>query len=476
MTGEQDDLPLAFPLLQTLRPFLQGWQWPVYLVGGAVRDALLDQSSYDLDFVVPSDANRLAFAVADHLGVAAYTLDKERDMGRVVFPEGTMLDFARYRGEDLRADLQARDFTINAMALPALDPRLPNLIDPCQGRRDLHAGVIRLAYDEAIGDDPVRGLRAVRLSVQFDFPLTLETAQAVRVAAMEVRASSPERIRDELVKMLRGPGPHRALRQMADLALLEAVLPETAALRQVHDRSAFESALGVLSRLVQVEELLQAGADAAPPALKDVKAMLQPYQVALQKHLQRPVDGGLDGRTLLRFGALFQEVGKVYGPTEGADRVARRLDRLRLSNEAVNHVRTVVAARSEAQQLAEVDGVTRRAVYRYYQANGRAGVDIGLVALARHLAVYPGTGPDQSWRRLRVTLSSLYEHYFHKYEETVAPRPLLGGDELMAALELKPGPQIGRLLGAIKEAQAAGEVANREQALTLARRLLDAEM
>ncbi|MFO7537960.1 MAG: hypothetical protein R6X32_07860 [Chloroflexota bacterium] len=103
---------LALPeLLGELRPFLSQHPHAVYLVGGAVRDAVRGEASHDLDFVVAAAALRLTFKVADQLGVPAYVLDKERDIGRVVLAD-TTLDFARMRGT-LDDDLRERDAALS---------------------------------------------------------------------------------------------------------------------------------------------------------------------------------------------------------------------------------------------------------------------------------------------------------------------------------------------------------------------------
>lgn len=92
---------------------------PVYLVGGTVRDILLGRDFNDFDFAVPNRAIKLAYKVADHLKAPAFVLNQERDTGRVILrDEGMTLDFAGFRGDDIRADLCARDFTVNALALP----------------------------------------------------------------------------------------------------------------------------------------------------------------------------------------------------------------------------------------------------------------------------------------------------------------------------------------------------------------------
>jgi hypothetical protein len=156
---------LALPkLMEELRPFLSQHPHAVYLVGGAVRDAVRGEASHDLDFVVASDAIRLTFKVADRLGVPAYVLDQERDIGRVVLAD-TTLDFARMRGT-LADDLQERDFTVNALALPATAQFYESIIDPCGGLDDLKARRLQLTHPQALSADPVRALRAVRQSLE----------------------------------------------------------------------------------------------------------------------------------------------------------------------------------------------------------------------------------------------------------------------------------------------------------------------
>jgi hypothetical protein len=119
--------------------------------------------------------------------------------------------------------------------------------------------------------------------------------------------------------------------------------------------------------------------------------------------------------------------------------------------------------------------VTRRAVYRYFRDTGPAGVDVTLLSMADHLATYGPTLKPERWTRRLDVVELLLSHYFERYEEVVAPLPLIGGRDLMAELDVAPGPLIGRLLAAVREAQAGGEVETREEALALAGRLLEAE-
>ncbi len=495
--------PLALsPLLERLRPLFQTQSQPVYLVGGAVRDALLGRISHDLDFVVPANAVKLSFQVADALGVPAYVLDRERDTGRVILPEAnTSLDFARFRGSDLAADLRDRDLTINAIALPATATTTVGLIDPHNGQADLAAGLVRIIHERSLLDDPVRCLRAVRLAHSLDFDLSPETKTAVRVAAPHLNTISVERIRDELLKLLETGVPHQAIADLANLGLLAEILPDIVALTTVeqsapHHEPVFAHTLSVLRWLVLVEGAIEIESqrtpsapknkrkNSAPSALSAVKKILKPYASQIQAQWRAEVDGGMNGRLLLRLGALFHDVGKAATQTidpegrirflghekAGADLTGRILRRLSLSNEAIAIVKKIVAGHMRPLHLANSGGhLSRRAVYRYFRATAASGINIALLSLADHLATYNGTGPEKQWQALLKVVGELCYHYFERHEETVMPPPLVDGRSLMQALDLAPGPEVGRLLRLIQEAQAAGELETAEAAIEFAR-------
>lgn len=484
------DLRFA-PLLEAVRPILARQRIPVYLVGGAVRDALLGLPSRDLDFAAPEGAVQLTFAVADALRLPAYVLDEERDVGRVVVAgEEATIDIARYRGADLAADLYGRDFTINALALPVTDLTSAGLIDLFGGKGDLEARRLRLIHNRSVADDPVRALRAVRLRRQFDLTMTPETAAAVREAAGLLRRVSPERVRDEFVKLLQQERPDRAIAEMGEANLLAVVLPDLAALAEVeqsppHFEVVLAHTLRVLRYLAQIEALLDGQAPTAPWQVT-VSQILSPHRASLRDHLARVVDGGLNGRLLLRLGALWHDAGKkptqtiepdgrirFLGHAEaGAELAGRWMRRFAFSQEAARLVRAIVAGHMRPLLLAtEGRPPSRRAVYRFFRDAGPAGLDIVLLAMADHLATYDGPGDNgDAWPQLLAVVDRLFESYFVAHREIVRPPRLLSGKEVIADLGLAEGPEIGRLLRLLEEAQAAGEVATREEALSFVRR------
>jgi putative nucleotidyltransferase with HDIG domain len=477
-------LPLP-PLLAELRPFFEQQATAVYLVGGAVRDGLLGRPSHDLDFVVARGGIKLALKLGDYLGAPAYILDRVRDTGRVVLAD-TTIDFTCFRGDDLAADLLARDFTLNALALPATAVYRESIIDPSGGLADLAAGRLRPTHAGAIASDPVRALRGVRLALLLGLAVDEATTSVLQEAAPLLAQVSPERVRDELLKLLQTAVPDQAVAWLDALGLLAAVLPDLALLADVaqslpHHEPVLAHTVSVLRWLVVVETAVWG----ETTALAEVREALAPCAEALQGHWSRAVDGGINGRLLLRLGALFHDVGKRGTQTVdengrirflghesvGAALAEAQLRHFAMSNEAVEHVHRLVAGHMRPLQLAQSGSLSRRAVYRYFRQTRLAGLDIAVLALADHLATYDGRGEAAGWAALLRTTAQLCHHYIHSHQETVAPPPLLNGRQLMDALQLAPGPEVGRLLRLIEEGQAAGEIGSMEEALAIAWRV-----
>ena len=157
---------------------------PLYLVGGAVRDALLQRPIHDYDFATPGNGLEIGRRVANQIDAAYFPLDAERLTSRVIYTDVQgkrhIMDFAKFRGQSLEADLQDRDFTLNAMAVDIRAPQ--QLLDPLAGAADLHQRVLRACSPNAFLDDPVRILRAIRVAAAYDLRILPETRQQMRAA------------------------------------------------------------------------------------------------------------------------------------------------------------------------------------------------------------------------------------------------------------------------------------------------------
>jgi len=465
-------------------PALRGER--VWLVGGAIRDQLLDRRSYDFDFVVDGDAVALGRRLANEAGADYFELDPERGTGRMLLSTGDgrrqLYDFARLRGASIEEDLRARDLTVNAMAAALEAPE--QLIDPTGGLADLRHRVVRACSAQSLMDDPVRALRCIRIAQELSATVEESTVKQAREAGVGLAKVSPERVRDEFFRTLGLPGPTAALRQLDALGLLGVVVPELEPLRGLpqppaHAYDALTHTLAVIGGLERVLWILEPdgaerGSDLAAGWLLQ---RLGPYRAGLDEFLCFSLSFGRTRRQLLYLAALVHDVGKGRTFARDPDGTVKFL-----GHEAVGAAMAVDIARRMALGLTEIaelerlvadhmrpgwlekDGLTPRSVYRYFRSTQAAGIGIGLLSLADLLGKHVPPVPEASWSTRVETVRSLFQAWFEGRRERVEPRLLLNGEAVMDLVGAPSGPLVGRLLEALREAQAAGEVSTAEEA------------
>lgn len=424
----------------------------IWLVGGALRDHFLQRPHPDLDFAVAGDAAEAARTVADRLEGHYFTLDDERDAGRVILPDQHTLDFIRLRGDTIEADLGLRDFTINAMAAPLRGE--PELVDPLGGLQDLRDRRLRPCSPTALSDDPIRVMRAIRLAHEIQLHMPGETAAQVRAAAGSLAAASAERVRDELARML-DPRAVGALQLADQLGVLGVVLPELEAEPELARR-----ALRNVGSLAELLSPFSAGPVQENLVQAQLGLALGRYRAQLTEHLRSRLTGGRSAAQMLMLAGLYWAV------PEAAASVRRRARALRFSRHE-SALAAATVSNADPRQLSELAGPVDR--YRLVEAAGRAAVEAVLLSLALYLAEHDGPPLQGEWERHTQGARSVLELVL---EREALPEPLVDGDQLMRATGLGPGPQIGRLLRQIREAQIAGQIDSPEAAFDLARTLL----
>ncbi len=457
---------------------------PVHLVGGAVRDWLLQRPVVDLDFVVPRDALQWARHLARELDADVFPLDPKRGIARLLLhtSQGVrIIDLADYRAPTLEEDLRLRDFTINAMALDPLNPQA--LIDPLGGLQDLLDRRLRLCTPHALTDDPIRVLRAIRLALDLDLTLTPETRRALPQAAPLLSRAAPERLRDELFKLLELPQAAAALRLLHHIGALAVVLPEIAELPGVALPPAYagddlwEHTLRVLDRARDLLRVILPPYDpdkVANIALAQVTWRLGRFRFAFEGWWKEPLAGYRGKGALFWLGALYHDAGKTRVGVQHPDPEAharasaamlvQRAQHLRLARTEIRWLERLVRHHMWPQRFDQALP-TPLDLYRFYRESGQAGPAIGLLHLAnlwsraRHRPV-----PRALWEHHVEVVRRMWEAWWERRETWVQPRPYLSGDQLIQEFGLTPGPELGHLLEALKEAQVAGEVTSPQQA------------
>ena len=458
--------------LEATRAALAGHE--AWLVGGAVRDRLLGRATDDVDVALDADPRDAARAVARATGGAAFRLSGAFGAWRVVGPgHAWHVDLVTLRDGDIRADLAHRDFTINAMAEPLAGGEL---LDPHGGRADLADRILRMVSGEALADDPLRTLRAVRQAVELDLELEPGTAAEVERRAPGLERVAPERIFGELKRVVAADAVRRGLALMDSHGLTAIVLPELLPLRGV-DQSAYHHADVYEHTLETLDAVIALAAD---PAAAGLGAQAE----AVRALLLEPLADELDRGGAMRWAALLHDVAKpstrverddghVGFPghdQEGAEVARGVLRRLRASSRLVDYVALLVRMHLRLGFLVHERPLDRRTVWRYLRLTAPHSADVTLLTVADRLATRGRNAAPAIAAHLDVARTMLDA----ALAERASPRtpPLVRGDELARALGITPGPELGTLLAQLEEERYAGEIATPEDALRRARELL----
>ncbi len=416
-----------------------------HLVGGSVRDALLERHSdyLDLDFVMPQGAVETAETIARHYRAGFVLLDAERQIARVVFRQGTA-DFAQQVGDSLESDLRRRDFTMNAIAY---NPHTLELFDPLQGCLDLERCIVRMIAAENLEEDPLRLLRAFRQAAQLGFTMDPATAEAARQLAPALQTIAAERVQSEFHYLLSSVKGTAQLRAAWDAGLL----------KKWFEHSTIES-MNTLERLDALFLQLRSDWPLARDLIRQ-HIRTQPKQ----GHKKQPDSAGkvieASGslRSWLTIAKLTCLLPNVNVP-HNLSLAETQLWDLKYSRSEIHAALTVLRTLPQLQTLLREHPDDRRAQYHLFQQVGPVFPALFISALA--------TGIDMT------ALRALMNRFLDPEDVIAHPVPILSGQDLMQSLNLPPSPQIGRLLSALQIAKAEGKIDDRDSAIAFARSLL----
>jgi poly(A) polymerase len=447
-----------------------------WIVGGAVRDELLGRPVSDVDLAVAGDAKPLARALSRATGSASFPLSDTFGAWRVIGPEQAwQVDLMPLQGDTLAEDLARRDFTVNAMARTV---EWGPLIDPYSGTEDLASGLLRMVGERAFADDPLRVLRLVRFACELALRPEIDTVAAAVQQAGEIDRVAAERVFAELKRVIASDRVVGGLELMDSLGLTPHVLPELSGLRGVeqnryHHLDVHDHTLEVLAETVAFER-----SDAVLLDDPELDARIRAF-------LAQPFSDEITRGTALRFGALlhdvakpetqaFREDGSVLGfpghADLGAERSRAALTRLKASEKLRAHVALLARHHLGLGYLVHKAPLDKRTIHQYLVKTSPVEVDVSLLSIADRLATRGRKADEAITKHLAIARTVLPAAL--AFPTWQAQPPLLRGDELAAAISIKPGPALGSLLAQLDEAHYAGDITTPDQALQLARTLL----
>ncbi len=421
----------------------------LWVVGGWVRDAALGRRADDVDLVAGAGALRLVRALALAWDRRAFRFRKRGVTTWRIVVEGRRVDLVDGSRRGLEADLARRELTINAIAFDLVGGVV---IDPLGGLADLESGTLRLPRAGVLREDPIRALRVARfLAAIPGARLAASTAREARAAAGRVRRASVERVRDEIDRLLSSTAPSLGLAAMTRLGLLPAALPELVPMGTcpagegrpnawVHT----ERALALAAR---PGRLPGGAAVRGPEPTRVLRWSLLLHDMAKPETLSR----GAGGRPTFH--------GHEVQGSRAADRLLRRL---RLPSTLRRRVARLVLFHLRPHHLADA-GAPERGLRRLVRD---AGDDLPLLVLHAACDARASGAPDGAarWRRLRPVLTALLKLH---HDSLARPLPrLVDGNDVMRALRLPPGPEVGSVLHEVREMQEQGVIVDRAQALS----------
>jgi putative nucleotidyltransferase with HDIG domain len=448
----------------------------LYLVGGTVRDLLLGTVPKDADLVC-REAKEFANTLAQRKNAALVPMEKKPDAPcyRVVDRDNSenFLDIAEMRGNTINDDLAQRDFTIDAIAMEVKDDGTAGaVIDPFQGTEDIKKGIIRAVSDASIASDPLRILRAVRLSAVLNFTIEKSTMEEMKNRASLLKAVSAERVMAELMLILKTPRSAHYFRQMDHLGILEVIFPETTMMKACaqngfHHRDVWEHSLLVMEH---TEHIINHLPDYFAKWSGKITALL----------------GDGSRLPLLKLSALLHDIGKpatkglntdtgritfYRHDEEGARLIELVSERMKTSSRDRDFMKLLCSEHLRPLHLAS-EGVKPSTKIKWFRMMGDESVPVIILSIADVMSsLGPESGAGYRERQINWSKQSVMDYYERVKAQIERPN-LVTGDDLIV-LGLKPGPEIGRVLEEIRNAQDTGDISSREEAIGLAKKLID---
>ena len=436
--------------LEDVATFYKNAGFQLYLVGGAVRDGILDIPTEDFDFTTDATADESLMLFKNNgyqtteIGKAFGTIEalyKNFSLHVTTFREDSYKDTSRKpeisSSNNLENDLKRRDFTINAIAYDLLENKL---IDPYSGLKDLSQGVITTpdSADISFSDDPLRMLRACRFVSSHGFSPDPDTFEAIKKNIDRIEIVSNERIRDELNKLLIGDNPSLGIRAFVESGLSLKIMPELDKLKievdpKHHHKDVYEHTLVVVERV-------------SPNIVSRLAALLH--------DIGKPNTKGIDN-------------GKVHfrhHEVVGARISEQILKRLKYSKKEIQDICLLVENHLRPHTFKM--GWTDSAVRRYIVDSGEMIDKLNDLVRADIT-----TKNKNKFDEINTYLDEMEARIAEvkEKEELSNLRPPITGDEVMEIFDLHPGPTVGKIMKALYEQRLNEGEVSKEEAIKLAK-------
>ncbi len=441
----------------------------IWLVGGAVRDILLDKEITDRDLIVTDcDAKKISMKIAKFFDEKFIPLDEGNKIYRVVLNDKkNYLDITNPIENSLEKDIYRRDLSVNAIAI---NIKNGEIFDPTNGLKDFENKILNEIREENFTDDPLRLLRIFRFHSTLGFKISQDLMKIAKKHATLLSKPAKERVEYELMKLFDGEYADGALLKMDECGILELIFPFVDELKQVPPNAHHH--LDLFHHSIET--------------VKQIQILYENSTDIVKEHLHKVDFGGFSRLAHLKLAAFMHDIGKfstwfIEGNTGrhrfykhddvGSKMAPEILRHLAFSNKQIKYIQKMIKNHMYATMVVCSPELSDKIMMRYVRKMEDDSIDAIIIGKADRLSAL---GPEITQQMIEENLTMLDKllKFYIDSLETIKPLPkLLDGNDIMELLNIKPSPQLGKILNELHEAQLNGDITNKPQAVEFVKNL-----
>ncbi|MCD7878705.1 MAG: HD domain-containing protein, partial [Candidatus Gastranaerophilales bacterium] len=434
-----------------------------YIVGGFIRDILMDIESPDRDLIVCGcSAEEFSKDIASKLNAHNIELDKVNKIYRVVLEDKiNYIDITEPIENDFEKDIKRRDITINAIAY---DIESSCFIDLAGGIEDIKNRKIRGITEKNFEDDPLRLLRIFRFYSKTGFEIDEELIQIAKKLIKSINIPAKERITTELLKLFEGEYCAQALIKLDETGLLEEIFPIYKDVKKIPPNSHHH--LDLLHHLIET--------------VNQIEIIYKNSEPEIKKYLEIKKYGNVKQSAFLKLAGFLHDIGKPYCWTIeeethrhrfiqhdsiGAKLVVPILKELKFSKKQTEYIKNLIKYHIYPSSLVSAPDVSEKAFLKFYRKTDGYVIDVIILAMADRLSARGEQVTNEMVENNISNLTKLLNNYVEQKNQIKPVEKLLDGHQIMELLNIEQGPKLGKIIYELKEAQIAGDVNTKQEAI-----------
>ena len=447
----------------------------VFLVGGYIRDFLLKKENLDIDLVVSKYVESFAKKLAKLISGKCFLLHSDLQVYRVaVFNNQNIryIDISLMQGKNIEQDLKKRDFTINSLAVKIenFDNIKKNIIDCCDGIKDLKTKEIKVISKNVFIKDPLRMLRAFRFASEYNFKISRQTLLLMKKYSSKISSVAGERIKNELFRIFSNKKSSQYVFIMDEVKLLESMFSVITKMK-ISAKNFYYHPKGLFQHCFQTYE-----------ALENIFIKLDKYfhnsKDLLEQHLNEQFSENITRKNLLKFIALFHDCAKPETAKRidnkmrflgheklGAQKTVKIMKKLKMSNKEINFAKTMISDHMRPSNLTKAEVITKKAQIRLFRDIKENTPDLLILAMSDwHSYKALKVCSKKNLKSQEKSVAKLIFNYFD-FINRKPKNKIIDGNILMKKFNLKPGKIIGELLKIINNAYEENKIKDEKTAL-----------